>query len=89
MPFAARDSRALEGAFATLAAAEEGARPRAPKPAERVPVNEDFLFDVDIRRRELAPVYWDGPVYDVRRGTWFYQGALPAPPPARPPARRS
>lgn len=30
----------------------------------RVPVNEDFLFDVDIECRELAPVYWLGPVYD-------------------------
>jgi hypothetical protein len=39
----------------------------------RVPVNEDFLFDVDIESRELAPVYWLGPVYNVRRGTWFYQ----------------
>jgi hypothetical protein len=39
----------------------------------RVPVNEDFLFDVDIEERELAPIYWPGPVYDVRRGSWFYQ----------------
>lgn len=39
----------------------------------KVPVNEDFLFDVDIENRELAPVYWLGPVYDVRRGSWFYQ----------------
>lgn len=39
----------------------------------KVPVNEDFLFDVDIEDRELAPVYWLGPVYDVRRGSWFYQ----------------
>ncbi|KAI5857315.1 DDHD domain-containing protein [Durotheca rogersii] len=39
----------------------------------RVPVNEDFLFDVDIEERELAPVYWLGPVYEIRRGTWFYQ----------------
>ncbi|KAI9699586.1 MAG: hypothetical protein M1820_007085 [Bogoriella megaspora] len=39
----------------------------------KVPVNEDFLFDVDVERRELAPAYWLGPVYDVRRGTWFYQ----------------
>ncbi|KAI5462748.1 DDHD domain-containing protein [Mariannaea sp. PMI_226] len=38
-----------------------------------VPVNEDFLFDVDIKARELSPVYWLGPVYEVRRGTWFYQ----------------
>ncbi|KAI0009957.1 DDHD domain-containing protein [Xylariaceae sp. FL0662B] len=39
----------------------------------RIPVNEDFLFDVDIEERELAPVYWLGPIYEVRRGTWFYQ----------------
>lgn len=39
----------------------------------KVPVNEDFLFDVDIEVRELAPVYWLGPIYEVRRGTWFYQ----------------
>ncbi|KAK3332401.1 DDHD domain-containing protein [Cercophora scortea] len=39
----------------------------------RVPVNEDFLFDVDIEERELAPAYWIGPIYEVRRGSWFYQ----------------
>lgn len=39
----------------------------------KVPVNEDFLFDVDIEARELAPTYWLGPIYDVRRGTWFFQ----------------
>lgn len=42
----------------------------------KVPVNEDYLFDVDIRKRELSPVYWLGPAYDVRRGTWFYQGTI-------------
>lgn len=39
----------------------------------QIPVHEDFLFDVDIERRELAPVYWLGPIYEVRRGTWFFQ----------------
>lgn len=39
----------------------------------KVPVNEDFLFDVDVQNRELAPAYWLGPIYDVRRGSWFYQ----------------
>ncbi|KAH0553013.1 hypothetical protein GP486_006791, partial [Trichoglossum hirsutum] len=38
-----------------------------------VPVNEDYLFDVDVEGRELGPVYWPGPIYDVKRGTWFYQ----------------
>lgn len=42
--------------------------------AVTVPVNEDFLFDVDVALRELSPAYWLGPVYEVRRGTWFYQG---------------
>ncbi|OAA35970.1 DDHD domain-containing protein [Metarhizium rileyi] len=39
----------------------------------RVAVNEDYLFDLDIKERELAPVYWLGPIYEVRRGTWFFQ----------------
>ncbi|KAK4191080.1 putative phospholipase [Podospora australis] len=43
------------------------------RPSTKVPVNEDFLFDVDIDQRELAPIYWEGPVYEVRRGSWFYQ----------------
>lgn len=32
--------------------------------AVKVPVNEDFLFDVDIEQRELSPVYWLGPIYE-------------------------
>ena len=39
----------------------------------KVPVNEDYLFDVDVDKRELAPTYWLGPIYEVRRGSWFYQ----------------
>lgn len=46
---------------------------KLPKTTTNVPVNEDYLFDVNIEQRELSPVYWIGPVYDVRRGTWFYQ----------------
>lgn len=45
----------------------------------KVAVNEDFLFDVDIERRELGPAYWLGPIYEVRRGTWFYQGGCVGP----------
>ena len=40
----------------------------------KVPVSEDYLFDVDVDKRELLPAYWLGPVYDVRRGSWFYVG---------------
>lgn len=43
----------------------------------KVPVNEDFLFDVDIEHRELGPAYWLGPVYDVRRGSWFHADGTP------------
>ncbi|KHN96178.1 DDHD domain-containing protein [Metarhizium album ARSEF 1941] len=39
----------------------------------RVAVNEDYLFDINIEERELTPVYWLGPSYEVRRGTWFFQ----------------
>ncbi|KAG4419810.1 hypothetical protein IFR04_007029 [Cadophora malorum] len=31
----------------------------------KVPVQEDFLFDVDIEQRELSPVYWLGPIYEA------------------------
>lgn len=36
-----------------------------------VPVLEDQLFEVELKARTLSPVYWDGPVFEVRRGTWF------------------
>jgi hypothetical protein len=36
-----------------------------------VPVNEDHLFEVNISKREISPVYWEGPTYEVRRATWF------------------
>ena len=39
----------------------------------KVPVNEDYLFDVDVQHRELAPTFWLGPIYAVLRGSWFYQ----------------
>ncbi|KAL8938610.1 MAG: hypothetical protein Q9216_003803 [Gyalolechia sp. 2 TL-2023] len=52
--------------------AEDGTKKSGDSPT-KVPVNEDFLFDVDIEKRELAPAYWLGPIYDVRRGSWFYQ----------------
>ncbi|CAH0026548.1 unnamed protein product [Clonostachys rhizophaga] len=47
--------------------------PRHAREDTHVPVNEDFLFDVDIEQRELKPVYWLGHIYEVRRGTWFFQ----------------
>jgi hypothetical protein len=39
-----------------------------------VSVNEDHLFQVNVTKREITPVYWEGPIYEVRRATWFMQG---------------
>ena len=50
----------------------DNSKNEAKSPFPKVAVNEDFLFDVDIDNRELAPAYWLGPIYEVRRGTWFY-----------------
>jgi hypothetical protein len=85
IPFSASDSRAIETAFqktadeADMDELRRGiASPSTPiQPSSiapkttKVPVNEDYLFDVEIETRELAPAYWLGPVYDVKRGTWF------------------
>ncbi|CAG8949854.1 hypothetical protein HYFRA_00004181 [Hymenoscyphus fraxineus] len=43
----------------------------------RIPVHEDYLFDVDIERRELSPVYWLGPIFHITRGSWFYDDGKP------------
>ncbi|KAI0434283.1 DDHD domain-containing protein [Xylaria sp. FL1042] len=66
-----RRSRAASAEDARKAQSEEDSS--GSLPGLRIPVNEDFLFDVNIEQRELAPVYWLGPIYEVRRGTWFYQ----------------
>ncbi|KAF2134869.1 DDHD-domain-containing protein [Dothidotthia symphoricarpi CBS 119687] len=85
IPFSTNDSRAVEAAFQHTADKADAAELRkgigssatpnqpsqdAPTPT-KVPVNEDYLYDVEIETRELAPTYWLGPVYDVKRGTWF------------------
>lgn len=74
-PFSASDSVSIETAFQKLAdrdATDHDAGNDALAKLTRVPVNEDYLFDVVIEKRELEPAYWLGPVYEVRRGSWFY-----------------
>ncbi|TQW04663.1 DDHD domain protein [Cordyceps javanica] len=86
--FNAEDSKRIESQYQTLLEVDEELRNKKEGGTEtkpqrssselqekdvRVPVNEDFLFDVSVKQRELCPVYWPGPVYEVRRGTWFYQ----------------
>lgn len=73
--FSVSDSVSIETAFQKLAdrdASDKDANGKAPPKMTRVSVNEDYLFDVVIERRELEPAYWLGPVYEVRRGSWFY-----------------
>jgi DDHD domain len=73
--FSASDSISIENAFQRLAdrdASDSDTSGKAASKVTRVPVNEDYLFDVLIEKRELEPAYWLGPVYEVRRGSWFY-----------------
>ncbi|KAJ5668812.1 hypothetical protein N7462_009882 [Penicillium macrosclerotiorum] len=77
IPFSPRDSLSIETAFQKLSDIADSQRhananqePTQHAPT-KVPVNEDYLFDVDVEERELSPAYWIGPVYEVRRGTWF------------------
>ncbi|KAH3662539.1 hypothetical protein OGAPHI_005791 [Ogataea philodendri] len=63
IPFASKDSDSLETVYQSWK--KQG---QEPKP---VPVNEDQLFDCDIAKMVMRPVYWDGPVYEIRRGLWY------------------
>lgn len=84
--FEPQDCQAIESAYQRWLEAKEDERARSAsdrrnrsasdvngEPNVRVPVHEDYLFEVDIAERELRPVYWLGPTYEVRRGSWFYQ----------------
>ena len=73
--FSAKDSQAIESAFQALDKGTDSVDEQNSKEptSTRVPVNEDYLFDVHIEKRELEPAYWLGPVYEVRRGSWFFQ----------------
>lgn len=59
------------GVLSPTATTEQGSLDKPPDTSTKVSVNEDYLFDVEIETRELSPAYWLGPVYDVKRGTWF------------------
>lgn len=64
IPFSEYDSKQLEREFSKT----EG---------NLVEVNEDKLFQVDLKNFELSPIYWDGPIYEVRRGLWFNSDGMP------------
>jgi hypothetical protein len=50
--------------------------PRHAREDTHVPVNEDFLFDVDIEQRELKPVYWLGHIYEGLSSPFMQTAAL-------------
>jgi hypothetical protein len=67
-PFSPHDSHLLETAYQkAIKQILGGDKPNVSK----IHVLEDQLFEVDLLERSLAPVYWDGPVFEVRRGSWF------------------
>ncbi|KAI9598874.1 DDHD domain-containing protein [Syncephalis fuscata] len=68
-PFTDEDSRELEAAYQQSTAARADARSEDRSPL--IEVQEDRLFEVDIRARLLRPVYWRGNAYEVRRALWF------------------
>lgn len=75
--FSPKDSQSIEATFQQLSEIEDTPEHHQTRTkqdvSKKVPVNEDYLFDVDVEERELSPAYWIGPVYEVRRGTWFFQ----------------
>lgn len=66
VPFSDFDNARLEHAYSSN------------KPS--VNVKEDQLFQVRIDSMQLESVYWPGPVYEVRRGTWFTRDGTPLDP---------
>lgn len=67
LPFSDHDSKRLEKAY----------KKKEPDEQNLVEVNEDKLFQVDVAKLQLEPVYWEGPIYEVRRGTWFGSDGIP------------
>lgn len=70
IPFSDYDSSKIERRFQALRRSESDA-------TGPVEVNEDRLFQVNLDKMILSPVYWEGPQFLVRRGTWFRSDGVP------------
>ncbi|ODQ81399.1 hypothetical protein BABINDRAFT_160738 [Babjeviella inositovora NRRL Y-12698] len=79
VPFTLRDSQRLEEAYQNQCRnhGESFCHQIDGLPPHIIPVNEDHLFQVDLLKKTLSPVYWDGAVYEVRRGLWFNSDGMP------------
>ena len=75
--FSASDSRAIEAKLQLMTERP----PETPAEAGRaiVSVNEDFLYDADVEARELRPAFWQGNIYAIKRGSWFYTDSSATP----------
>lgn len=71
LPFSDYDSQRIEKQFKKYF--ERGDESITSK----IEVSEDKLFEVDVKNFELSPIYWEGPVYEVRRGLWFTSDGVP------------
>lgn len=74
--FSRSDSKRIENAYQKAIARVKNQDLEATEP---LLVKEDGLFSVDIEKREMFPTYWNGPIYEIRRGLWFYEFSTPYP----------
>ncbi|CCE62918.1 hypothetical protein TPHA_0D02820 [Tetrapisispora phaffii CBS 4417] len=68
IPFSKFDSSRIETTY--LSSFSKDAK-KDDKILSNIPVNEDYLFEVNLYDMEIRPVYWSGPIYEIRRGIWF------------------
>lgn len=85
MPFSEYDSNRLEVAYQKYGKVKSHEKQDLEKldsldplvSLKIVEVNEDKLFQVDVSKLQLEPVYWEGAIYEVRRGKWFGSDGIP------------
>lgn len=75
LPFSDQDSDRLEKQFTNLDKGEKQLIPGFEP--HMVPVHEDRLFECDLQSFELKPIYWEGAVFEIRRGLWFDKDNTP------------
>lgn len=74
--FSRSDSKRIENAYQEAISRSKDEQQETVQP---LLVKEDGLFSVDIDKREMLPTYWNGPIYEIRRGLWFYEFSTPYP----------
>ena len=72
-PFSAKECSEIEAAYNKLLYWEQTNAPfnEDGDAFWKVLCCDDNLFEVDVRTKEIYPVYWEGPTFEIRRSTWF------------------